>query len=86
MTSQGDITDDIIVSLHQDKVKTWLNTALKKEEETWLRSSTPELIDQYYFSPLAVDVIQVRTDTGGTEGQRNTCNPGEDRFTWTVVS
>ncbi|KAG7233570.1 hypothetical protein INR49_006845 [Caranx melampygus] len=43
----------------EDKVKLWLNTALKKEEESWLRGSTPELIDRYYFSPLAVDVIQV---------------------------
>uniref|UniRef100_A0A3P8TP19 Tumor necrosis factor, alpha-induced protein 2b n=1 Tax=Amphiprion percula TaxID=161767 RepID=A0A3P8TP19_AMPPE len=44
----------------EDKVKLWLNTALKKEEESWLNGRTPELIDCYYFSPLAVDVIQVR--------------------------
>uniref|UniRef100_A0A3Q1EZX8 Tumor necrosis factor alpha-induced protein 2-like n=1 Tax=Acanthochromis polyacanthus TaxID=80966 RepID=A0A3Q1EZX8_9TELE len=44
----------------EDKVKQWLNTALKKEEESWLNGRTPELIDCYYFSPLAVDVIQVR--------------------------
>ncbi|KAM9339300.1 tumor necrosis factor alpha-induced protein 2-like [Symphorus nematophorus] len=43
----------------QDKVKTWLNTALKKEEESWLRGAAPELMDQYCFSPLAIDVIQV---------------------------
>uniref|UniRef100_A0A3B4UVR1 Tumor necrosis factor alpha-induced protein 2-like n=1 Tax=Seriola dumerili TaxID=41447 RepID=A0A3B4UVR1_SERDU len=48
---------------HEDlegKIKTlWLNTALKKEEESWLSGNMPELIDSYYFSPLAVDVIQV---------------------------
>lgn len=44
----------------QDKVKLWLSTVLKKEEESWLKNNTPEIIDTYYFSPLAVDVIQVR--------------------------
>uniref|UniRef100_A0A3B4ZEK1 Tumor necrosis factor alpha-induced protein 2-like n=1 Tax=Seriola lalandi dorsalis TaxID=1841481 RepID=A0A3B4ZEK1_SERLL len=44
----------------EDQVKLWLSTALKKEEESWLNGNMPELIDSYYFSPLAVDVIQVR--------------------------
>ncbi|MEQ2212076.1 hypothetical protein XENOCAPTIV_024725, partial [Xenoophorus captivus] len=43
----------------QDKVKQWLNTVLKKEEESWLSGKTPELIDSYFYSPLAIDVIQV---------------------------
>ncbi|XP_039980472.1 tumor necrosis factor alpha-induced protein 2-like isoform X2 [Xiphias gladius] len=43
----------------EDKVTLWLSTALKKEEESWLSGKKPELIDSYYFSPLAVDVIQV---------------------------
>ncbi|KAM6992352.1 tumor necrosis factor alpha-induced protein 2a [Tautogolabrus adspersus] len=43
----------------EDKVKLWLNTALRKEEESWLSGTTPELIDQYCFSPLAIDIIQV---------------------------
>lgn len=47
-------------SFLQDKVKSWLSTALKKEEESWLSGKIPELIDHYYFSPLAIDVIQVR--------------------------
>lgn len=56
-------------NLHQDKVRLWLNAALKKEEENWLSGKTPELIDHYCFSPLAIDVIQVnlvkyRWDTG----------------------
>lgn len=41
-------------------MKLWLKTALKKEEGSWLSGSTPELLDQYRFSPLAVDVIQVK--------------------------
>ncbi len=47
-------------SFFQNQVKLWLNTALKKEEESWLGGSNPELIDQYCFSPLGIDVIQVR--------------------------
>ncbi|XP_074541333.1 tumor necrosis factor alpha-induced protein 2a isoform X2 [Halichoeres trimaculatus] len=43
----------------EEKVKLWLNSALKKEEESWLSGKTPELIDHYCFSPLAIDVIQV---------------------------
>ncbi|KAM9840515.1 tumor necrosis factor alpha-induced protein 2a [Aulostomus maculatus] len=43
----------------EDKVKLWLQTALKKEEESWLSDKKPELMDSYYFSPLAIDVIQV---------------------------
>lgn len=46
--------------LHQDEVKLRLNTALKMEEKSWLSGKTPELIDHYCFSPLAIDVIQVR--------------------------
>lgn len=45
--------------IFQNIVKMWLNAALKKEEESWLNGGIPELIDQYYFSPLAIDVIQV---------------------------
>ena len=40
-------------------MKLWLNAALRRDEQSWT-SSAPELIDQYCFSPLAVDVIQVR--------------------------
>lgn len=46
--------------LHQDKVKLWLSAALKKEEESWQGGGTPELLDNYRFTPLAIDVIQVR--------------------------
>ncbi|XP_029352729.1 tumor necrosis factor alpha-induced protein 2-like [Echeneis naucrates] len=41
------------------QVKRCLNTALKKEEDSWLSGNKPELIDTYFFSPLAVDVIQI---------------------------
>ncbi|XP_072218976.1 tumor necrosis factor alpha-induced protein 2a [Leuresthes tenuis] len=43
----------------EEKMKLWLNTALRKEEEAWLSGRMPELIDSYFFSPLAIDVIQV---------------------------
>ncbi|KAM3602653.1 uncharacterized protein V6R79_008243 [Siganus canaliculatus] len=43
----------------QDQVKLWLNNMLKTEEEAWLKGGAPEILDQYRFSPLAVDCIQV---------------------------
>ncbi|XP_069028774.1 tumor necrosis factor alpha-induced protein 2a isoform X2 [Embiotoca jacksoni] len=51
--------EDQYLTHKEDKVKLWLNTALRKEEEGWLSGSTPELIDSYCFSPLGLDVIQV---------------------------
>ncbi|XP_035534138.1 tumor necrosis factor alpha-induced protein 2-like [Morone saxatilis] len=51
--------EDQYLTHKEDQMKLWLNTALKKEVESWLSGSTPELIDQYLFSPLAIDVIQV---------------------------
>ncbi|XP_053193368.1 tumor necrosis factor alpha-induced protein 2-like [Scomber japonicus] len=51
--------EDQYLTHTEDKVKSCLSTALKKEEENWLSGKTPELLDHYYFSPLAVDVIQV---------------------------
>uniref|UniRef100_A0A3B5QBE6 Tumor necrosis factor alpha-induced protein 2-like n=1 Tax=Xiphophorus maculatus TaxID=8083 RepID=A0A3B5QBE6_XIPMA len=56
--------EEQFMSHRQEKVKLWLSTALKKEEESWLSGKTPELIDCYYFSPLAIDVIQVSAGTG----------------------
>ncbi|XP_042339346.1 tumor necrosis factor alpha-induced protein 2-like, partial [Plectropomus leopardus] len=50
--------EDRYLSHREDKVKLWLNTALRREEEGWLSGRTPELIDHYCFSPLAIDVIQ----------------------------
>ncbi|XP_038130564.1 tumor necrosis factor alpha-induced protein 2a isoform X2 [Cyprinodon tularosa] len=43
----------------EEKIQLWLNTLLKKEEENWLGDKHPELIDSYYFSPLAIDIIQM---------------------------
>ncbi|XP_013887374.1 tumor necrosis factor alpha-induced protein 2 isoform X2 [Austrofundulus limnaeus] len=47
------------LSHREEQVKLWLSTALKKEQESWLSGKTPELIGSYFFSPLAIDVIQV---------------------------
>ncbi|XP_074472075.1 tumor necrosis factor alpha-induced protein 2-like isoform X2 [Sebastes fasciatus] len=51
--------EDQFLTHKEENVKLWLNTALTKEEESWLSGQKPELIDQYYFSPLAIDVIQL---------------------------
>ncbi|XP_060908790.1 tumor necrosis factor alpha-induced protein 2a isoform X2 [Labrus mixtus] len=51
--------EDQYLTHKEDQLKLWLNTALRKEEESWLSGKTPELIDQYCFSPLAIDIIQV---------------------------
>nr|XP_057942413.1 tumor necrosis factor alpha-induced protein 2a isoform X2 [Doryrhamphus excisus] len=37
----------------------WLNNILHREEDNWSKDETPESIDNYYFSPLAIEVIQV---------------------------
>ncbi|XP_059195858.1 tumor necrosis factor alpha-induced protein 2-like [Centropristis striata] len=54
-----DRLEDQYLNHKEDKVKLWLNAALRKEEESWLSGQNPELLDRYRFSPLAVDVIQV---------------------------
>ncbi|XP_037607368.1 tumor necrosis factor alpha-induced protein 2-like isoform X3 [Sebastes umbrosus] len=51
--------EDQFLTHKEENVKLWLNTALTKEEESWLSGQKPELIDQCYFSPLAIDVIQL---------------------------
>uniref|UniRef100_A0A3Q2FZZ8 Tumor necrosis factor, alpha-induced protein 2b n=1 Tax=Cyprinodon variegatus TaxID=28743 RepID=A0A3Q2FZZ8_CYPVA len=53
----------------EEKIQLWLNTLLKKEEESWLGDKHPELIDSYYFSPLAIDIIQVRAGAQRTAGK-----------------
>ncbi|XP_034555681.1 tumor necrosis factor alpha-induced protein 2-like [Notolabrus celidotus] len=54
-----DRLEDQSLTHKEERVKQWLNSAFRKEEESWLSGKTPELIDQYCFSPLAIDVIQV---------------------------
>ncbi|KAF3703282.1 Tumor necrosis factor alpha-induced protein 2 [Channa argus] len=43
----------------EDKVKLWLSTVLEKEEQSWMKGNKPEILSDYFFSPLAVDVIQI---------------------------
>ncbi|KAM4633627.1 tumor necrosis factor alpha-induced protein 2-like [Polymixia lowei] len=52
----------------QDKVRSWLSTALRQEEERWLTGRNPEVVEQYFFSPLAVDVLQA-IDSALTEAR-----------------
>uniref|UniRef100_A0AAY5F4Q8 Exocyst complex component 3 n=1 Tax=Electrophorus electricus TaxID=8005 RepID=A0AAY5F4Q8_ELEEL len=40
-------------------VRTWLSNGLKKEVESWKNDKVPELIDGYFFSYLALDIINV---------------------------
>ncbi|XP_059210380.1 tumor necrosis factor alpha-induced protein 2-like [Centropristis striata] len=54
-----DRLEDQYLNHQEDKLKLWLNAALRKEEESWLSGQNPELLDRYRFSPLAVDIIQV---------------------------
>ncbi|XP_063736997.1 tumor necrosis factor alpha-induced protein 2-like [Eleginops maclovinus] len=54
-----DRLEDQYLTHKQDQTKLWLDTALRKEEESWLSSREPEIIDEYCFSPLAIDVLQV---------------------------
>lgn len=43
----------------QKEVQTLINKVLMVEEQAWMEGSVPELRDNCYFSPLAIDVIQV---------------------------
>ncbi|XP_068198829.1 tumor necrosis factor alpha-induced protein 2a [Antennarius striatus] len=58
--------EDRYLSHKEEQVRLWLNAALRKEEESWENDRKPEVIDQYCFSPLAIDVIQV-IDSAMTE-------------------
>ncbi|KAK1795907.1 hypothetical protein P4O66_009019 [Electrophorus voltai] len=40
-------------------VRTWLSNGLKKEVESWKNDKVPELIDGYFFSYLALDIINL---------------------------
>ncbi|CAB1331008.1 unnamed protein product [Coregonus sp. 'balchen'] len=42
----------------ETEVQTLINKVLKVEEQAWMDGSVPELRDDCYFSPLAIDVIQ----------------------------
>ncbi|NP_001133726.1 tumor necrosis factor alpha-induced protein 2 [Salmo salar] len=44
--------------LTKAEVQTLINKVLMVEEQAWMEGSVPELRDNCYFSPLAIDVIQ----------------------------
>uniref|UniRef100_A0A8C7IQT7 Tumor necrosis factor, alpha-induced protein 2b n=1 Tax=Oncorhynchus kisutch TaxID=8019 RepID=A0A8C7IQT7_ONCKI len=44
--------------LTKTEVQTLINKVLMVEEQAWMEGSVPELRDDCYFSPLAIDVIQ----------------------------
>ncbi|KAL2082258.1 hypothetical protein ACEWY4_022076 [Coilia grayii] len=49
------------LSQKEATVRHWLANALKTEEERWNKGDWPELIDEYYISHIAVDVIGLVT-------------------------
>ncbi|XP_019740491.1 tumor necrosis factor alpha-induced protein 2-like [Hippocampus comes] len=46
-------------SSQEERVSLWLLRVLRREEEKWSGAGMPEVLDDDYFCPLAVDVIQV---------------------------
>ncbi|KAL1254582.1 hypothetical protein QQF64_016811 [Cirrhinus molitorella] len=44
-------------SYKENEITKWLSTAFEKEVNKWSHSIEPELMDGYYFSNLAVDVL-----------------------------
>ncbi|XP_026089263.1 tumor necrosis factor alpha-induced protein 2-like isoform X2 [Carassius auratus] len=44
-------------SYKENEIRNWLSNALEKEAEKWSDGIEPELMDGYYFSSLAVDVL-----------------------------
>ncbi|XP_035278796.1 tumor necrosis factor alpha-induced protein 2-like [Anguilla anguilla] len=48
------------LSQKESQLGVWVSNALKKEENSWCSGSLPELIlDHYYFSTIAIDVIEM---------------------------
>ncbi|XP_077366434.1 uncharacterized protein LOC144010145 isoform X4 [Festucalex cinctus] len=41
------------------QVSLWLRKVLQREEESWTGTNMPEVMDDFFFCPLAIDVIQV---------------------------
>uniref|UniRef100_A0A4W5QAV4 Tumor necrosis factor, alpha-induced protein 2b n=1 Tax=Hucho hucho TaxID=62062 RepID=A0A4W5QAV4_9TELE len=48
----------LLMPCFQTEVQTLINKVLMVEEQAWMKGSVPELRDDCYFSPLAIDVIQ----------------------------
>ncbi|KAJ8356458.1 hypothetical protein SKAU_G00192520 [Synaphobranchus kaupii] len=63
----GPLLPKAVVSLLEEKylsqkegqMGAWMSNALTKEEDRWRSSVLPELLLDYYFSSIAIDVIQV---------------------------
>lgn len=48
---------------HQREVSTCLHNILEREETAWKDGDLPQLMDQVYCCPQAIDVIQVMRKT-----------------------
>lgn len=49
----------LLIFSHQNEVRKWLSIAFEKEVKKWSDDIEPELMDGYYFSNFAVDVLPV---------------------------
>ncbi|XP_076127923.1 tumor necrosis factor alpha-induced protein 2a isoform X1 [Alosa pseudoharengus] len=63
LLSEDDIKplEEQYLSYKETTVRDWLTNALRTEEERWIRGDWPELIDGYYVSHLAIDIIGLAT-------------------------
>lgn len=49
----------LLIFSHQNEIRKWLSNAFEKEVKKWSDDIEPELMDGYYFSSLAFDVLPV---------------------------
>ncbi len=49
----------LLIFSHQNEVRMWLSNAFEKEVKKWSEGIEPELMDGYYFSNFAVDILPV---------------------------
>ncbi|XP_037101031.1 tumor necrosis factor alpha-induced protein 2-like isoform X2 [Syngnathus acus] len=51
--------EELFMNNKEERISEWLLKALQREEERWTGANMPEVMDDFFFCPLAIDVIQV---------------------------
>ncbi|XP_061125883.1 tumor necrosis factor alpha-induced protein 2-like [Syngnathus typhle] len=51
--------EELFMNNKEERISEWLLKALQREEEKWTGANMPEVMDDFFFCPLAIDVIQV---------------------------
>ncbi|XP_068505383.1 tumor necrosis factor alpha-induced protein 2 isoform X1 [Syngnathus scovelli] len=51
--------EELFMNNKEERISEWLLKALQREEEKWTSTNMPEVMDDFFFCPLAIDVIQV---------------------------